>query len=206
MKYTPFDLTKLSNPLNGAVFDPTTLIALMGAQTAGTIGSIATIAGPVLQVAGAISAVQAGQAQAAEHERAAIESRVAGSYDAERMRRHSRVRQSRDFASMAEGGAWSGTSLDLFEQNAAALELDALNLEYGAEQRAKGSDFQARQSRTGVLDVFSTAITGFSNMDPLNLAATGGAGPRGVASSVRPKARPAPGSVIRKQDRGQAYG
>lgn len=152
------------------------LLLTLGASagTAGTIGSIATVMGPVLQVAGAISGVQAANAQSAEYERSAAESKIMASIESERMRRHARQVQSQTRAGMAEAGVLSGTSLGLLDQNAVAQELDALTVEFRGEQQARGYQAQAGQSKKGYLDVFSTAISSFGKMDPLNLSAYGG--------------------------------
>lgn len=152
------------------------LLLTMGASagTAGAIGSAATVLGPVLQVAGALGAVSAANRQAAEYERAGKESRVMASVEAERMRRYSRQVQSRTMAGMAEAGVLSGTSVGLLDQNAVAQELDALTVEFRGEQQARGYEFEAKQTRKGFLDVFTTGISAFGQMDPLNLAPNGG--------------------------------
>ena len=157
------------------------LLAGASAGPAATIGSIATIAGPVLGMVGtAMSISQANEQknqQAAEYDRAAIESRVAANIEAERFRRKARVTQSSDRARMAEGGALSGTGLSLLAQNETMMELDALMLEYQGEQAGKSQDFAAQQqrsSKSGYLPVFTAGIKGFTQMDPLNLSPYGG--------------------------------
>lgn len=149
------------------------LLAGVGAKTAGVIGSIATVASPVLGVMGAIAGVQEKKEQRAEFEREAAESRIMASVEAEKVRRETRQTQSRARTSMAEGGALSGTGLGVLEQNAVAQELDALTVEFRGEQQARGAEFRAGQTGTGYLDVFSSAVSGFSAMDPLNLTPRG---------------------------------
>ena len=175
------------NPMRGCVYDPVTLTTLFGvsAGTASTIGTIATVASPVLGVMGALANAQAKQEQKREYEREAAETRIMASVEAERMRRQARQTQSRARTSMAEGGALSGTSFGVLDQNAVAQELDALTVEFQGEQRAKGAEFKASQVKSGFLDVFSSAVSGFSQMDPLNLTPGGqfvGGGGRWVKS------------------------
>jgi len=145
----------------------------VGTGAAGTIATAATIASPVLGVMGALAGVQERQEQRAEFEREAKESRIMASAEAAKMRREARQRQSRSRAMMAEGGVLSGTSLGGLDQNAIAMELDALNVEFQGEQQAKSAEFQASQSKANYLDVFSSAVEGFTQMDPLNLTPGG---------------------------------
>lgn len=137
-----------------------------------TISTIASIAAPVLGVVGTISQIKAAKEQEAELERQGKEQRIMASVEAERARREARFRQSRDRTAMLEGGALSGTAEGVLEQNAVAQELDALTVEFRGEQQQRASQFAARQAgrRVGVLDVFSSAISGFSQVDPLNIS------------------------------------
>lgn len=143
-----------------------------------TLGQIATIASPVLGVASAIQGNKAAKEQAAEYSREARETRVNASIAAERQRRAARVAQSRDRTALAEGGALSGTALGVLDQNAVAQELDALTVAYQGEQQARGADFRAKQARKSAspLNIFTAAVQGFNQIDPLNFAAYGGAG------------------------------
>lgn len=155
------------------------ILGALGASAGVTsaLSAFTTIAAPVLGVASAISGVQAQKQQAAEYTRQAREERVAAGIQAERMRRAARQRQSAARVSMAEGGALSGTAFGVLNQNAVAQEMDALTVIYQGEQAARGAEFNAQQSRAlaSPLNVFSAAITGFNDMDPLNLAPNGGA-------------------------------
>jgi hypothetical protein len=157
------------------------LLVTLGASSGfvSTIGKVASIAGPVLSVASAIQGNQAAKQQAAEFSRQAREERVSASIAAERRRRAARIQQSRDRVSIAEGGALSGTSIGLLDQNAVAQELDALTVEYQGEQAGRGADFRAQQARRSAspLNIFSAAVQGFNQVDPLNFAPYGGAGP-----------------------------
>lgn len=150
-----------------------TLVPLLGLGAGATAGlaTAATIAGPVLGVMGAVSQIGEARAQEAEFKREAVETRVAANVNAEKMRREARQKQSRDRTAMAEGGALAGTGEGVLDQNAVAQELDALTVEFQGEQRAKGSEFQAQQARKqgSVLNVFSSAVEGFNQMDPLNI-------------------------------------
>ena len=151
------------------------LMLAMGAS-AGTmagIGSLATLASPILGVMGAISNVSAAKKQKAVYKREATEQRVMASAQAEQARRQARLSQSRDRAAMAESGALSGTSFGVLDQNSVAQELDALNIEFRGEQAGKSADFKASQTKSGVLDVFTSAVDGFTQMDPLNLKSSG---------------------------------
>ena len=141
----------------------------LGAGVAATLSTIATVAGPVLGVMGAIGGLQESAAQSAEFTREATETRVMSGINAGKLRREARQKQSRDRTAMAEGGALAGTGAGVLNQNAVAQELDALTVEFQGEQRAKGADFQAQQAKGSVLDVFSAAVTGFNDMDPLNI-------------------------------------
>lgn len=154
-----------------AAADPVTLAAMFGAGGAATIGTIATIASPILGVASALSGNAAARQQAREFDRQSREERVAASIEAEQARRAARQRQSASRAAMAEGGVLSGTSLGVLDQNAVAMERDALMVEYRGEQRGRAAEFQAAQARksSSVLNVFSAAVEGFNSMDPLNI-------------------------------------
>jgi hypothetical protein len=72
---------------------------------------------------------------------------------------------------MLEAGALAGTGEGVLEQNAVAQELDALTIEFQGEQRARSAEYQAAQARRAAspLKIFSAAISGFSQMDPLNI-------------------------------------
>lgn len=168
------------DPMKGVVHDPATLLA-MGA---GGMGGAASVLGPVLSVFGAISEVQAANEQAAEHKREATEARVAGHQEAQQQRKASRQRIARDRAAQIEGGAYSGTALGLESQNVAAMELDALMLEYRGEQAGKAADARAEQAKRSAspLKIFTAAVDGFTNFDPLNLAPGGGASSRSYAT------------------------
>ncbi len=148
------------------------------AGTLGTLGQIATIAGPIVGVASAVAQNKEARAQGAEHTREAREARVHASVEAARQRRESRIRQSADRTAYMESGAYSGTASDVLMSNAAAFELDALTTEYQGEQAGRSADFAAQQARRSAspLRVFSAAIRGVSQIDPLNLAPYGGAG------------------------------
>lgn len=182
------------DPMNGVVHDPASLMALgMSAGTAGGIGAAASILTPILSIAGAAAEMSAANAQAAEYEREAKEARVAGHYEASAERRRTRQSMAAERGAMIEGGAYSGTSLGLEAQNVAASELDALLLEYRGTQHGRSAEFSAAQARRSAspLKLFTAAVSGFSNFDPLNLAPGGGAIRRGgVSSSPRPMPRP----------------
>jgi hypothetical protein len=168
----PFDLVQSTSFVAKARFDPATLMMMgMSAGTAATVGTVATIAAPVLGVMSAVSEVKAAKEQTAEFGRQATEERIAANINAEKFRRDARQEQSRARTAMAEGGVLSGTSFAVLDQNAVAQELDALTIEYQGEQRATGAEFQAAQARkeASPLKVFSAAVEGFSEMDPLNI-------------------------------------
>lgn len=189
-----FGRFKFLDPMRGVCYDPATLTAIgMSAGTAGTIGSVASVLGPVLSVASALSEMSAAQAQAKEHERAGIESQVSANRQAQLERRRARQRMSAERAGQIEGGVYSGTALDLELQNYLAAEEDAMMIEYGGLQAGKSAAFRAAQARRSAtpLKVFTAAIDGFSQFDPLNLAATGGAGLQGGAGSSMAPLRPA---------------
>lgn len=141
----------------------------LGGGLLSTISTVAAIAGPVLAIAGAAQGRQEAQAQSAEFGRQATEERLMASVESERMRRAARQRQSIERTSMIEGGALSGTAVGVLDQNAVAQELDALTVEFQGEQRGRAADFQASQQPTGALPIFTAAIKGFNQFDPLNL-------------------------------------
>lgn len=149
----------------------------VGAKATALFSTLSTIAGPVLGIASAIKANQEAKAQSAEFTRQAREERVTAGIQAARMRRAARAKQSADRVSMAEGGALSGTGLGVLDQNAVAQELDALTVQYQGEQAGRAADFRAKQAKAGfgALNIFSAAVKGFNDMDPLNLAPNGGA-------------------------------
>jgi len=158
--------------LPGAAYaDPATLALIFGTAGAATIGTIATIAGPVLGVMSAITANAAARQQGRELDRQGREERVVAGIEAEQLRRKARQQQSASRTAMAEGGALSGTSLGVLDQNAVAQEMDALMVEYRGEQRGQSADFQAAQARKSAspLNIFTAAVDGFNNMDPLNI-------------------------------------
>jgi hypothetical protein len=143
----------------------------MSATAASTVATVATIAGPVLSTLGAVQQMQEGKAQAAEFSRQAREERVAAGIRAERMRRQARLQQSAERTAMAEGGALSGTAIGVLDQNAVAQEMDALTVSFQGEQAGASADFRSQQARRSAspLNVFSTAVQSFGQMDPLNL-------------------------------------
>lgn len=150
----------------------------LGAKALTTIGKIVTIAQPIAGIATAVAGAAQARQQANEYKRQGREERVAANLKAERMRRQARLRESRDRVAMLEGGALSGTAPGVLNQNAVAYELDALTVEYQGEQAGRSADFNAKQAkrRAGPLPIFSAAIRGFSQIDPMNLAYNGGAG------------------------------
>ncbi len=146
------------------------LIGMSGGAVS-TLSTIASIAAPVLGIAGAVQGNREAKAQEAEFARQSKEERLMASIGAERERRANRQRASAQRTGMIEGGAYSGTAEGVLEQNAVAQELDALTVEYGGEQRGRSAEFQAQQAGRSAspLNVFSAAITGFNQMDPLNI-------------------------------------
>ena len=70
---------------------------------------------------------------------------------------------------MLEGGALSGTAFGVLKQNAAIQELDALTVTYQGEQQAMTSEARGRASRVSPLTIFTAAIGGLNNIDPLNI-------------------------------------
>lgn len=149
-------------------------------KAASIIGAVASAAPVVLGVTSAIQGNRAAKEQAAEYTREAREQRITSSIAAERRRREARLAQSAARTSLAEGGALSGTSLGVLDQNAVAQELDALTVQYQGEQAGRGSEFRAAQARKSAspLNIFTAAITGFNQIDPLNFKPNGGAGTR----------------------------
>lgn len=149
------------------------LMLALGASTeaVSTLSTVMTVAQPVVAIGSALAGMQESKAQEAEFKRQAIEERVMSGVEAEKARRAARLRQSAERVAMLEGGALSGTAEGVLEQNAVAQELDALTVEFRGEQRARGAEFQAQQARRAAspLNVFSAAIEGFSDMDPLNV-------------------------------------
>lgn len=141
----------------------------VGKAATATLSTISTIAAPVLSVAGAVSGVQAGKAQQAEFNRQARDERVTASIRGARERRTARIQQSRDRLTMLEGGSLSGTAFDLLRQNQTATELDVMTGIYEGEQRARSAEARGRASRKSPLTVFSAAIDGFNQVDPLNI-------------------------------------
>lgn len=166
-----------SRPMERAVHDPGSLLALFGGSASAggavsTISTVASVAGAVLPVVGAIQQNRAAREQEAEFERQSREERLFASIQAEKDRRAARQRQSAERAAFIEGGAFSGTAMGVLEQNAVAQELDALTVEFQGEQQARGSEFRARQAGRSAspLNVFSAAIEGFNQFDPLNIS------------------------------------
>jgi len=158
------------------------LLLTLGASagTVSTLSTIASIAAPVLGIASALGQMGEAKAQSKEFNRQAREERVTAGIRAERMRRQSRLQQSRDRTAMSEGGALAGTGQGVLDQNAVAQELDALTVVYEGEQAGRGAEFRGMQARRSAspLNVFSAAVRGFSQVDPLNLKPYGGAGQR----------------------------
>lgn len=171
------------------------LMLAMGASagTATAFGGAAAVLGPVLQVAGALSEMGAAREQAAEHERAGKEAEVSANIQADLQRRRWRQRMAAERGSQIEGGVYSGTAIDLEAQNFLAAEQDALMIEYQGSQSRQSSEFRAAQARRDAspLKIFSTAVSAFSDFDPLNLAEGGGATVRGGVGSRMAPLRPA---------------
>ncbi len=140
-----------------------------------------------------MSEISSAQAQAEEHERAGIESQVSANKQAQLERRRYRQRLAAERAGQIESGVYSGTALDLELQNYLAAEEDAMMIEYSGSQAAKSSAFRAAQARRSAtpLKLFTAAIDGFRQFDPLNLAADGGAGVQGGVGSSMAPLRPA---------------
>lgn len=180
-QFTGLSWTKFNN---GLVHDPGSLALLFsgggaaaggaaaGAGALSTISTVASVASPVLGVVGALQAAGEAKAQKAEFERQATEERLFASIEAEKVRRDARQRASAERAAFIEGGAFSGTAQGVLEQNAVAQELDALTVEFQGEQRARGAEFQAQQAGRAAspLNVFSAAVEGFNQFDPLNVS------------------------------------
>lgn len=165
------------------------MLAMAGPGAAMTgMGAAASVLGPVLSIAGAMSEMSAAREQAAEHERAGKEAEVSANIQADLRRKQWRQRMAAERGSQIEAGVYSGTAIDLEAQNFLAAEQDALMIEYQGSQSRKSSEFRAAQARRDAspLKIFSTAISAFSDFDPLNLSATGGAGVRGVGSRMAP--------------------
>lgn len=173
-----FGRFKFLDPMRGVCYDPATLLAMgAGGGAVGTIGTIATTLGPILQIAGAVSEIGAARAQAEEHEREGIESQVSANRQAQLERRRNRQRRASERARQIEGGVYSGTALDLELQNYLTAEQDAAMIEYSGTQAGRSSQFRAQQARKSAspLKIFTAAIDGYRQFDPLNLAPGGGA-------------------------------
>lgn len=147
------------------------LLLALGASggTLATVGAAAEIAAPVLGIMGSVSSYKAQSDQATAYRQAATRTEVAENLNAARMRRKARVQQSRDRLAMAEAGALSGTAYGVITQNAVERELDALTVEYRGREQAAGMRAEAAATEPSVLSIFSSAVSGFSDFDPLNV-------------------------------------
>ena len=150
--------------------------AASGAGAAG-LASTALSAGTAI-VGGAAQAAQAkGQARLMDAEAAA--QRRAAAVDAAKERRRNRLLASKDRASAIEGGVFSGTTLGLLADNAAAREMDVLTGERNARVAASGLEAQAAMTRSqapgymlgGVLSGVSGGVRDYYGRmrDPLNI-------------------------------------
>lgn len=98
----------------------------------------------------------------------AREEQIAASRDEEAHRRASRIAIGRQVAATGESGiGYGGSAGLLIEQSAVLSELDALNIRYGGELRAKGllaesAGMRRRAKSTGLL-AGAQLLTGFSS-------------------------------------------
>ena len=169
-------------PLAGAAASGLTSAATAIGGAAANVGaaglaSTALSAGTAI-VGGATQAAQAkGQARLMNAEAAA--QRRASAMDAAKERRRNRLLASKDRAAAIEGGVFSGTTLGLLADNAAARELDVLTGERNARVAASGLEAQAAMTRSqapgymlgGVLSGVSGGVRDYYGRmrDPLNI-------------------------------------
>lgn len=161
-------------------------IPILGGLT--TVGGALSVAAPVLS---GVMALGSGLGQASALEAQADQARfdaeaaeVAASADAAKERRRNRVTMSRQRAIAGEAGALSGTTIDLLDSNAVALEQDALMTEYegrlrgfSLRQNASNLEADAAGARTGAYFGLATGLIGGASaganlaFDPLSLDA-----------------------------------
>lgn len=161
----------------------------VAAWMAANSGTLATVASATVAAAGA---VQAGKAQAASYKSAAQAARyntqaeilnanaAAGAASANELalRRQNDQRMGAMRAQAAEAGGFTGTNLELLDQSATNMELDALNTRYRGQAQSAGllsqanlDAYQARAdqlnagqvTQAGYIGAASQALGAFSN-------------------------------------------
>lgn len=155
------------------------------AANAGTISAVVSVASAAATAAGSVmqgrQQNKIARANAAAKDQEARDRALQGSIAAERERRRNRAILASQEASAAESGAFSGSTLDLLDNNSVALEMDALTVEFngqvGAGQssrqasilRVEGSAAQSGGLLTGIGQGIGAAGQAFSRFDPLNV-------------------------------------
>jgi hypothetical protein len=153
------------------------------AWAAANAGTIAVATSAAVAAAGAI---RAGQAQSASYKSAAAAARYnaqaemqnattaqqAASANEMALRRQNDARMGAMRAEAAESGGYTGTNLELLDQSATRMELDALNTRYRGQGQATGMLAQAN------LDAYQARV------DRMNASSAVTAGYYGAASQV----------------------
>lgn len=138
---------------------------------------------PILMAAAAavsaVGAIKGAQAQSASYKSAAAAARYnataemqnatsaaqAASANEMAVRRQNDQRMGAMRASAAESGGFTGTNLELLDQSATNMELDALNTRYTGQTRAAGllsqANLDAFQSRADQLNARSSMTAGY---------------------------------------------
>ena len=160
----------------------------------GALGLASSIATPLIE---SRNQAAIAKGQAAQLEQTARDQAVAASIAGERQRRKNRQLLARQEAGAAQAGAFTGTTLDLLDQNSVALEADALTVEFnernqaaataqqGANLRAQAADIKSG-GRLGALGAGIGGANKLANLsfDPLN--SSGPIGPKvGGAAKVK---------------------
>lgn len=133
---------------------------------------------PVLNASGTLRQGRDARMNARLLEDQARAARSAAARDEETQRREARIALGRQAAAVAEAGGGSGGSAGaLLEQSAVFAELDALNIRYGGELRAKGllaeSMSMRQRARSAGLLAGGQLLTGFSRARTRNRIAEG---------------------------------
>ena len=180
-------------------------MCILSATLGTTLGIISAVTGVIGTVTGIVGGIQSGKAAQAEAEYQANingqnaqiaqdnakKERQQGLEDARRQRMKTIQAIGEQKVNIAANGAeiGSGTAIDTIEDTATLGELDALNIQYNAEQRALNYEQQANNfnnqanldilkgqnaARTGQIKAVSAGLNGLSSS--INTFASGGFG------------------------------
>lgn len=117
-----------------------------------------------------VAASQQAKAQADLMQESATQNLRAAAIEAAKTRRKNRQMAARERAGAVESGTFSGTTLDILDENAVTREMDALTLEYNGRTRNAAAQAEAGSMRSqSPLYLAGGLMTGAGRLiDPFN--------------------------------------